>query len=148
MYISKESKEGVVVDIKKKILKVKGLNDYIFNVNEPMINFSYFVECVKLNKVPEYLIIDNPFIEEENKEYNENKENEDDNNKENEEENNTETINRSISKNIVKRRNKLENIAFYEKTNDNIMKEIYVKTDLKKKVIRRKGKRREVYWKK
>ena len=55
--------------------------------------------------MPEYLIIDNPFIEEENKEYNENKENEDDNNKENEEENNTETINRSISKNIVKRRN-------------------------------------------
>ena len=143
MYISKESKEGVVVDIKKKILKVKGLNDYIFNVNEPMINFSYFVECVKLNKVPEYLIIDNPFIEEENKEYNENKENEDDNNKENEEENNTETINRSISKNIVKRRNKLENIAFYEKTNDNIMKEIYVKTDLKKNVIRRNKKNNE-----
>ena len=30
----------------KKILKVRSENDYIFNINEPLINFSYLNECV------------------------------------------------------------------------------------------------------
>ena len=47
-------------DPKKKILKVKGLNDYIFDINEPLINFSYLNECIRLNLVPDYLIINNP----------------------------------------------------------------------------------------
>ena len=45
---------------KKKILKVRSLNDYIFDMKEPLINFSYFNECIRLNLMPEYLIIDNP----------------------------------------------------------------------------------------
>ena len=51
-------------DPNKKILKVRSENDYIFNLNEPLINFSYLNECVKLNKNPEYLIIDNPELDE------------------------------------------------------------------------------------
>ena len=47
-------------DPKKKILKVKGLNDYIFDINEPLINFSYLNECIRLNLIPDYLIINNP----------------------------------------------------------------------------------------
>ena len=45
---------------RKKILKVLSQNDYIFEINEPMINFQYVNECVKLNKIAEYLVIDNP----------------------------------------------------------------------------------------
>ena len=44
----------------KKILKVRSENDYIFNIKEPLIHFSYLNECIKLNKNAEYLIIDNP----------------------------------------------------------------------------------------
>ena len=47
---------------KKKILKVLSQNDYIFAVNEPLINFRYINDCVKLNKYPEYLVIDNPTL--------------------------------------------------------------------------------------
>ena len=32
----------------KKILKVCSLNDYIFDLNEPLINFTYIQECKKL----------------------------------------------------------------------------------------------------
>ena len=46
----------------KKILKVLSLNDYIFDVNQPLINFQYINECVKLNKTAEYLVIDNPSL--------------------------------------------------------------------------------------
>ena len=55
--------QDLVIDINKKILKVKGLNDYIFDINEPMVNYTYFVECIKLNKIPEYLIVDNPILD-------------------------------------------------------------------------------------
>ena len=47
-------------DPNKKILKVRSENDYIFNINEPLVNFSYINECVKLNKSAEYVVIDNP----------------------------------------------------------------------------------------
>ena len=49
-------------DPKKKILKVRSLNDYIFDLKEPLINFSYINECIRLNLMAEYLIIDNPEI--------------------------------------------------------------------------------------
>ena len=39
-----------------KILKVLSQNDYIFEVNEPLINFQYINDCVKLNKTAEYII--------------------------------------------------------------------------------------------
>ena len=48
---------------RKKILKVRSQNDYVFQVNEPLINFQYVNECVKLNKIAEYLVIDNPGTE-------------------------------------------------------------------------------------
>ena len=50
------------IDINSKILKAKSLNDYIFDVREPLINYTYFNECVKLNKTPEYLILDNHMV--------------------------------------------------------------------------------------
>ena len=53
-------------DPKKKILKVLSLNDYIFEVNEPLINFQYINDCVKLNKTAEYLVLDNPALLETN----------------------------------------------------------------------------------
>ena len=49
-------------DPKKKILKVLSQNDYIFEVNEALINFHYINDCVKSNKIPEYLVIDNPAL--------------------------------------------------------------------------------------
>ena len=48
------------INLKKKILKVRSLNDYIFDLKEPLINFSYLNECIRLNLMPEYVIIDNP----------------------------------------------------------------------------------------
>ena len=51
---------------KKKILKVLSQNDYIFDVNEPLINFQYINDCVKSNKIAEYLVIDNPALIEQN----------------------------------------------------------------------------------
>ena len=48
------------INPKKKILKVRSLNDYIFDLKEPLINFSYINECLRLNLMPEYIIIDNP----------------------------------------------------------------------------------------
>ena len=47
-------------DSKKKILKVRSQNDYVFEITEPLINFEYVNECVKLNKIAEYLVVDNP----------------------------------------------------------------------------------------
>jgi len=49
-------------DPTKKILKVRSLNDYVFNLTKPLINFSYINECVKLNKTIEFLVIDNPDV--------------------------------------------------------------------------------------
>ena len=57
---AKMKQAGVKYDPKKKILKVRSQNDYIFEINEPLINFQYVNECVKLNKVAEYLVLDNP----------------------------------------------------------------------------------------
>ena len=54
------------INPKKKILKVRSLNDYIFDMKEPLINFSYINECIRLNLMPEYLIIDNPELMENN----------------------------------------------------------------------------------
>ena len=48
---------------RKKILKVRSQNDYIFEITEPLINFQYVNECVKLNKIAEYLVLDNPGLE-------------------------------------------------------------------------------------
>ena len=44
----------------KMVLKVRSLNDYIFNINNPLINYSYIHECIKHNKEGEYIILKNP----------------------------------------------------------------------------------------
>ena len=54
--------KGIDFQPEQKILKVRGLNDYIFDINEPLINFSYINECISQSKIAEYLIIDNPKI--------------------------------------------------------------------------------------
>ena len=142
-------KKGLVIDIKKKILKARGLNDYIFDVNEPLINFSHFVECVKLNKIPEYLILDNPFMTD-------NEENAIDymsHEKENIDITRTSLmptstlignanndIPNSIRKSTVAaapmtiKYNELERIAYYNKAKDGKDREQYIKNDLDKRV--------------
>ena len=52
-----------VFEEEKMILKVRSLNDYIFNLDNILINYSYIHECIKHNKVGEYIIIKNPSIE-------------------------------------------------------------------------------------
>ena len=47
---------------KTKILKVRSQNDYVFDLNEPLINYTYINECLKMNLLPEYIILDNPLL--------------------------------------------------------------------------------------
>ena len=49
-------------DPSKKILKVKSLNDYVLNMKTPLSQYAYINECVMRNKVPQYLIMDDPLI--------------------------------------------------------------------------------------
>jgi hypothetical protein len=50
-------------DSDKMILKVRSLNDYIFNINNLLINYTYIHECIKHNKEGEYIILKNPSLE-------------------------------------------------------------------------------------
>ena len=50
-------------DPKKKILKVKSLNDYILHMDYSLSRFAYINECLFRNKTPEYIIMDNPLID-------------------------------------------------------------------------------------
>ena len=136
-------KKDLKIDIETKILKAKSLNDYIFDVKEPLINFTYFNECVKLNQTPEYLIIDNPFLTEVSGEgdamnslYNENEE--PDLNKSTISNLNSSirrvTISSSMPMPISRGKNDLNNIAFYEKSKDENAKGVNLKTDLEKSV--------------
>ena len=47
----------------KMVLKVRSLNDYIFNIDNVMINYTYIHECIKHNKEGEYIILKNPSLE-------------------------------------------------------------------------------------
>ena len=49
-------------DVTKKILKVKSLNDYVLNMETPLSQYAYINECVMRNRIPNYLIMDNPLI--------------------------------------------------------------------------------------
>ena len=49
-------------DPKIKILKVRSQNDYVFDLNEPLFNYTYVNECLKANTSPDYLILDNPLL--------------------------------------------------------------------------------------
>ena len=57
--VSKMNKD-LEFDPSKKILKVKSLNDYVLNMKTPLSQFAYINECVMRNRVPEYIIMDNP----------------------------------------------------------------------------------------
>ena len=52
-------------DPSTKILKVKSLNDYVLQMSKPLSEFAYINECIMRNKVPEYVIKDNPTLAEE-----------------------------------------------------------------------------------
>ena len=114
------------IDIGSKILKAKSLNDYIFDVNEPLINFTYFNESVKSNKTPEYLILDNPF----KKDSDANSLYEEDDLDSTKSSIRRITVNSSVV--MPSRKNDLENIAFYEKSKDENIKGVNLKTDLEK----------------
>ena len=147
-------KKGLVLDIKKKVLKVKGLNDYIFNVNEPFVNYAYFIECVKLNKIPEYLIVDNPLITGES---NPNILDFISNEKEDVPIPRSSLIPTNVNFNLLSENNirenqtrkitvisgpnenkfqDLEKIAYYDKSKDDKKREAYLKTDLRKKAFK------------
>ena len=113
-------------DVNSKILKAKSLNDYIFDLNEPLINFTYFNESVKSNKTPEYLILENPFKKDEDP----NALYEDDDLDSTKSSIRRVTINSSSI--MSNRKNDLENIAFYEKSKNENIKGVNLKTDLEK----------------
>ena len=47
-------------DSKKMILKVRSLNDYVFDLKKPMVTCTYINECIKHNKEADYVILYNP----------------------------------------------------------------------------------------
>ena len=132
-------KSDLKIDIESKILKAKSLNDYIFDINEPLINYTYFNECVKLNKTPEYLILDNPFMTVDsnglaNSLYNEEKE---ESNKS--KFGNIRDLHSSIRRVTIgssmpmahnRGKNDIDNIAFYDKSKDQDKKGVNLKSDL------------------
>jgi len=56
-------------DPSTKILKVKSLNDYVLQMKTPLSQFAYINECIMRNKVPEYIIKDNPTLIGEDQDY-------------------------------------------------------------------------------
>ena len=54
--------ESLSFDSSKKILKVKSLNDYVLNMQTPLSQYAYINECIMRNKVPEYIILDDPLL--------------------------------------------------------------------------------------
>ena len=47
-------------DSKKMILKVRSLNDYVFDLAKPICTCAYINECIKHNKEADYIILPNP----------------------------------------------------------------------------------------
>ena len=58
---AKQMNEKLEFDPSKKILKVKSLSDYVLSCDLPLSRFAYINECIMRNRVPEYVIIDDPF---------------------------------------------------------------------------------------
>ena len=59
----KTMKEDLAYNSKKMILKVRSLNDYIFDLTKPLTLFTYINECVMHNKEADYIIMKNPIYE-------------------------------------------------------------------------------------
>ena len=72
-------------DSNKMILKVRSLNDYIFDINKPIINYTYIVECIRHDLEADYIILENPIY---SKDFEEKKEKINEQNEENEKDNN------------------------------------------------------------
>ena len=53
--------EEFAFDPKTKILKVRSLNDYVLTLTIPLVRFTYINHCIVTNSEAEYVIIDNPF---------------------------------------------------------------------------------------
>ena len=69
----KAMKKELTYESKKMFLKVRSLNDYIFDLNKPIILYTYINECIKHNKEADYIILKNPLFEQnENNNQNEN----------------------------------------------------------------------------
>ena len=70
--------ENLAFNSNKMILKVRSLNDYIFDLNKPVIFHTYINECIKHNKEADYILMKNPIYEKnENSNQNEINENND-----------------------------------------------------------------------
>ena len=50
-------------NVDQMVLKVRGLNDYVFNLDNYMISYLYIHECIKHSKEGEYIIMKNPALE-------------------------------------------------------------------------------------
>ena len=59
----KVMREDLAYESKKMILKVKSLNDYIFDITKPIVSYTYINECIKHNKEADYIILKNPIYE-------------------------------------------------------------------------------------
>ena len=55
-------------DSNKMILKVRSLNDYVFDLNKPMCICTYITECIRHNLEADYIILENPIYSKEPKE--------------------------------------------------------------------------------
>ena len=49
-------------DPSKKIMKIRGLSEYIINLNLPIVQFVYISKCLDDNRDGEFIIMDNPFL--------------------------------------------------------------------------------------
>ena len=61
--------QNLQFDCSTKILKVKSLNDYVVHMKTPLSQFAYINECIMRNTVPNYVIMDNPSLAEEEQDY-------------------------------------------------------------------------------
>jgi hypothetical protein len=59
----KAMNENLVYQSKKMILKVRSLNDYVFDISKPITLYTYINECIKHNKEADYIIMKNPIYE-------------------------------------------------------------------------------------
>ena len=55
--------EDLAFQSKKMILKVRSLNDYVFDISKPITLYTYIHECIKHNKEADYIIMKNPIYE-------------------------------------------------------------------------------------
>ena len=113
--------ENCGFESKKMILKVRSLNDYVFDIARPMINNSYIQECIKHGKEAEYIILPNPIYFKEENENNENNENNNIN------ENDVNVSNMNYAQNMTCEHfpyDNLLNLACYNPMNNNINSDI------------------------